>query len=541
MRHVAGVYIRSNMASNSTSYGYSKEFYYQLLLVVLSMLSFRLAISMWGHSGERKPPMHGDFEAQRHWMELTSNLPAKQWYVHGPDNDLQYWGLDYPPLTAYHMMIAGKIAKKYNPEMVELGKSHGIETPEVKLFMRLTVLLMDLIIFLPAVVAYFVFGQERRIDEVQVLTSVMVLAAYPGLALIDNGHFQYNNVSLGLMVMATLALTLTYDILGAILFCLALNYKQMELYHALPFFAYLLGRCVKLGLPKGLYKLSALGFVVIATFALIWSPFLTSVESAMAVLQRLFPFNRGLYEDKVANFWCSVSPFIKFKDIIDPQQMAKICMLVTSLFVLPSFIDLLRKPSITKFHFASINSSLIFFMFSFHVHEKSILIAAIPACLVIGKTPFAVIWFLMISVFSMVPLLMKDGLLIPTFVAVCIFWMGSNHFIKPTQNQRPEVVYALQLSFLGAVCLTLATIFMPPPQRFPDIFQLLIAIYSFAHFFMFTIYFHIKQIGGAYEASVWKLLSGFKPSRAHKTSGDKASTVSVDSSTSSVRELRRRK
>ena len=28
-------------------------------------------------------------------------------YVHGPKNDLQYWGLDYPPLTAYHMMAAG--------------------------------------------------------------------------------------------------------------------------------------------------------------------------------------------------------------------------------------------------------------------------------------------------------------------------------------------------------------------------------------------------------------------------------------------------
>ena len=29
-----------------------------------------------------KPPMHGDFEAQRHWMEITFNLPVKQWLLH---------------------------------------------------------------------------------------------------------------------------------------------------------------------------------------------------------------------------------------------------------------------------------------------------------------------------------------------------------------------------------------------------------------------------------------------------------------------------
>ena len=43
--------------------------------------------------------MHGDFEAQRHWMEIAVNLPPSQWYINGTHNDLQYWGLDYPPLT----------------------------------------------------------------------------------------------------------------------------------------------------------------------------------------------------------------------------------------------------------------------------------------------------------------------------------------------------------------------------------------------------------------------------------------------------------
>jgi len=49
--------------------------------------------------------MFGDYEAQRHWMELTNHLPTRQWYTY----DLQYWGLDYPPLTAYHSWLCGKM------------------------------------------------------------------------------------------------------------------------------------------------------------------------------------------------------------------------------------------------------------------------------------------------------------------------------------------------------------------------------------------------------------------------------------------------
>lgn len=30
-------------------------------------------------AGFGKPPMYGDYEAQRHWMEITVNLPPQQW------------------------------------------------------------------------------------------------------------------------------------------------------------------------------------------------------------------------------------------------------------------------------------------------------------------------------------------------------------------------------------------------------------------------------------------------------------------------------
>ena len=49
--------------------------------------------------------MFGDYEAQRHWMEITVHLPFHQWYKY----DLQYWGLDYPPLTAYVSWLCGEV------------------------------------------------------------------------------------------------------------------------------------------------------------------------------------------------------------------------------------------------------------------------------------------------------------------------------------------------------------------------------------------------------------------------------------------------
>jgi ALG6, ALG8 glycosyltransferase family len=89
-------------------------------LILMFVGLFRWTVGLWGYSGTlnhdccrlrltkvgfEKPPMRGDFEAQRHWMEITNHLPISQWYFY----DLQYWGLDYPPLTAYHSWLLGKM------------------------------------------------------------------------------------------------------------------------------------------------------------------------------------------------------------------------------------------------------------------------------------------------------------------------------------------------------------------------------------------------------------------------------------------------
>ena len=51
----------------------------QLSIAAFALL-IRSTVGLWGYSGHGSPPMFGDFEAQRHWMEITTALPIGEWY-----------------------------------------------------------------------------------------------------------------------------------------------------------------------------------------------------------------------------------------------------------------------------------------------------------------------------------------------------------------------------------------------------------------------------------------------------------------------------
>ncbi|XP_025109774.1 dolichyl pyrophosphate Man9GlcNAc2 alpha-1,3-glucosyltransferase-like [Pomacea canaliculata] len=470
----------------------SETFYAKLALIVLSSIAVRWSIAKHDYSGYNKPPMFGDFEAQRHWMEITVNLPPHQWYTNTTENDLLYWGLDYPPLTAYHSFLCGLLAKWINPDWVALNTSRGLQTYHHKLFMRYTVLFADLLTYIPACILVFI--SQYSYSENDKLKGIVVLLLLPGLALIDYGHFQYNGVSLGLTLMATWALGIKWDLLGAVLFCLALNYKQMELYHALPFFCYLLGSCFQLGTARGSIKLMMLAMVVLISFGFCWLPFLSSIEAVHSVLVRLFPFNRGLYEDKVANFWCTLSVLIKLKAILTVENLVFLCLGSTVLLLLPSSVHLLVKPSIKRFKLALINSSLVFFLFSFHVHEKSILLALVPSCLQVVDQPLAISWFISISSLSMLPLLVKDGLLIPAIATTVLSMELIRLFFTPLHGKPFVLKLLYTASLIGSCLLAVVSQTLTPPPHLPDLYTVMIAAYCFAHFAVFLVYFHYLQL-----------------------------------------------
>ncbi|NXX12818.1 ALG6 glucosyltransferase, partial [Podargus strigoides] len=475
--------------------------------------------------GAGKPPMYGDYEAQRHWQEVTYNLPIRQWYFNTSDNNLLYWGLDYPPLTAYHSFLCAYIAKLINPDWIALHTSRGYESQPHKLFMRTTVFVADLLVYVPAVILYCFSLKETSTKKKASICALCILL-YPGLILIDHGHFQYP-LSLGFALWGVLCLSYDWDLLGSVAFCLALNYKQMELYHSLPFFCYLLGKCFKKGLKgKGLVLLTKIAGTVVASFAVCWLPFCTDMEQIMQVLRRLFPIDRGLFEacmfssphplSMFSNIWCSLSVLIKIKNIVAPQTQLKLSFAVTFLSLLPTCIKLTVQPSLRGFKFALVSCALSFFLFSFQVHEKSILLVSVPVCLIINEIPFMATWFLLVSTFSsMLPLLLKDGLLLPyavttlAFLSAClasfaIFEKTSAEDLqlKPFSlslkgyvswfKSFPKIVrslFLLSVALMGVLSLTSAAV--RPPHRLPDLFPVAVALISCLHFVLFLVYFNV--------------------------------------------------
>jgi len=466
--------------------------FYSVALCVLAAVLIRWCVSISSYSGKGKPPMFGDYEAQRHWMEITYNLPVDEWYTNTSSNDLMYWGLDYPPLTAYHSWICGFIANKINPNWVALKKSRGHESLEHKLFMRHTVLIADVLVYIPAVLVFcFVcLGRKPALNKVLVAAAILF---YPGLILIDHGHFQYNVISLGLALWGVIGLACDRDLLGSIAFTLALNYKQMELYHALPFFFYLLGKSWKQNSwISRIFNVAKLGIVVVVTFILCWLPFLTGLPMILQVLHRLFPFARGIFEDKVANIWCTLSVLIKVKKVLSQTQIIKLSTWATLTACLPSSLNLLKSPTIDRFVLSLVNSSLAFFIFSYQVHEKSILLAALPVCLLLHYKPLECVWFLVISTFSMWPLLLKDGLSLPYVSCMLLFYAIAYHVFDLGRTKLLKQVLFI-LSVMGALVLHAGSAILQPPSRYPDLWPVLISVYSCVHFLAFFCYFNYMQ------------------------------------------------
>ncbi|XP_024444165.1 probable dolichyl pyrophosphate Man9GlcNAc2 alpha-1,3-glucosyltransferase isoform X3 [Populus trichocarpa] len=415
------------------------------LLISIFSLLLRVAVSLHSYSGAGTPPKFGDFEAQRHWMEITTNLPIKDWYFNTTNNDLSYWGLDYPPLTAYQSYFHGLFLKHFDPNSVSLFTSRGYETHFGKLLMRWTVLSSDLLIFFPAVL-YFVLvyygGNRSGGNKSDVAWHIAVILINPCLILTDHGHFQYNCISLGLTLGAVAAVLSQKDLLACVLFCLSLNHKQ--------------------------------------------------------VLSRLAPFERGIYEDYVANFWCCTSVLIKWKRLFTTNSLRFLSLVATILTFLPSMIQQIWSPSSKGFLYGLLNSSLAFYLFSFQVHEKSILLPLLPATLLAMELPGVLSMLLMHSaLLSMFPLLCRDKMAVPY---MALYMLSILLYLAPCGKQhikrhlsRSMITFSIVISYLCSLVLHIIYLTIRPPEKYPFLFEAMIMNFCFSHFLAFTVYTNAKQ------------------------------------------------
>lgn len=278
--------------------------------------------------------------------------------------------------------------------------------------------------------------------------------------------------------------------IGSIFFCCALSFKQMTLYYAPAIFFYLLGRCfatadssstdatndiknsestksntiqsIRSYLSTIIYRVAVLGITVVGTFVLLWWPFIvygppstTYLDHAKYMFERIIPIRRGLFEGKVSNIWCalSVSPF-RIRQRIPLSYQPVAALLLTLVLLIPSSIHLFNvgrrchqnklnqcNSGSNYYHhdrlqllWGTTNSALAFFLASFQVHEKSLLLALAPCSLLLlasttssnnahptATDPKFVHWFSIVSVWTLWPLLQIDRLSVAYVCTIVLF------------------------------------------------------------------------------------------------------------------------
>ncbi|PLN82490.1 ALG6, ALG8 glycosyltransferase [Aspergillus taichungensis] len=454
--------------------GVSQWLVLPLILMVVGL--FRWAVSLWGYSGFQVPPMHGDFEAQRHWMEITFHLPMFKWYTY----DLQYWGLDYPPLTAYHSWLLGKIGVMFDPAWFALDASRGLEDPRLKVFMRGTVVVSEYLVYIPAVVTFL--RRYSRMQDVPVWSASIALVAVllqPATILIDHGHFQYNTVMLGLVVASLDAIMAGRMLWACIFFVGALGFKQMALYYAPVMFAFLLGVCVfpRIRIPR----LFCIALTTLLAFTALFAPLLAGATNGDAraalaqaaqppllqaldikldkdsplyavlfqltqIIHRVLPFARGLFEDKVANAWCAIHTFYKLHRF-ETSLLQRMSLGATLGSILVPCAIIFRHPRASLLLPAMSSVAWGFFLFSFQVHEKSVLLPLLPMTLLLAgdgglskETRAWVGWANILGSWTLYPLLKRDGLQVPYFVMTLLwaYLLGLPPVSLETYRSRPS-------------------------------------------------------------------------------------------------------
>lgn len=304
-----------------------------------------------------------------------------------------------------------------------------------------------------------------RLQGVNIWESSIALVAIlmqPGTILIDHGHFQYNTVMLGFAVASLSSMAAGRPLWGCVFFVGALGFKQMALFYAPAIFAYLLGICI---FPKiSIARFFAIALTTLAAFVVLYLPFLLGVaydvyagfsytslgtpfmsmewymtpwnshawyypfvlEVSQSV-HRVFPFARGLFEDKVANIWCTIHVFHKLHSY-PLELLQRLALIATSAAIFPPCLIIFLRPRKQLLPLAFAAVSWGFFLCSYQVHEKNVLLPLLPMTLLLsgkeGLLPSTRAWVgfaNMLGVWTMFPLLARDELRVPYFV-VSILW-----------------------------------------------------------------------------------------------------------------------
>ena len=484
-------------------------FYYTILINIFSIL-LKTLIGIYDYNGENKKPKFGNFETQRHWMEITINLNIKNWYTDSLENSKDYWPIDYPPLSSYHSFIFGYFFKYLIPESMTLLKSHGYENEIFKILMRLVCLFSDVLIYH---FACFLFCKYIFIDKkgnenyFKFYIMFFILLCSPVFIIIDHGHFQFNQVMHGLFIFSIYFLYKGNIFFGILFYILCFNFKQIGLYFSIPIFLYIVKytlNSVHKNILKFIFYIILYFFYVIFDFMIIWAPWILN-GNIEDVIKRIF-HKWNIKEREVANFWYLLNYFY---DISNSTNLIKYSIIIICLTSIIPFFKIIfsGKVRIKKINFSLFIISLSFYLFSYNVSEKGIMLPFLSCLLCFFYLSEIVPSFYLVSMFSLQKLFEEDNLLFPYIIFIFMFYAITkfiqdifkiNVLINKKKNDKINITINFHLLEIGIFififCYNICKILIQPPLNIPDLYSIINCSFSFCYFFFILIYTNIELI-----------------------------------------------
>ena len=389
--------------------------------------------------------------------------------------------------------------------------------------MRATVIVSEYFIYVPNLIIFSRrFSRLNGVANWSATVALVAILMQPAIILVDHVHFQYNTVMLGFVLASMSSILAGCFLWASVFFSAALGFKQMALYYAFPMFFYLLGSCI---FPRlNFSRLFGIAVATAVSFAMLLLPIILGtlwdvgngiqarpgadgpyplpmfawlddyldrnasyfpiIEQLVQVIHRIFPFARGLFEDKVANFWCALNVVIKLRKY-PTHFLQKTSLLATLAFIIPPNLILFFKPQKHLLPHALAATAWGFFLFSYQVHEKSVLLPLLPMTVLLAgrhglsKETRAWVGFAnMLGCWTLFPLLKRVDLQIP-YAVLTLTWtylLG----LPPTslsayfqEGQHPVVRWGtliLHGSFYAAmVAWHIAEHYIHPPVGKPDL------------------------------------------------------------------------
>ncbi|KNC52029.1 dolichyl glycosyltransferase [Thecamonas trahens ATCC 50062] len=439
-----------------------------------------------------------DYYVHRAWLALTHTTPMAEWYTDATSQ----WTLDYPPFFAWFEYLLSLAMPYIEPSLVvKIDDAGAAEldaaSPRAKIVHRATVMVADLVLALGAVYAVYgfwypypprSFAKVETVDDSgtaggirggggvaaggssiwsspQAISLVLILGS-PALLLLDHVHFQYNGMLTGLLLLSIGGVTSRSGYaLTAAAYAALLGFKHLYLVLGLVYTVFLFKAVVvqpraSLG-SISLARFAILAGIVVAVLGAAFAPFVAA-GSGWAMLERLFPFKRGLVHAYWApNVWalyCGAEVALSSGSAtrltsglvgegafsVLPSISPGTTALLTVLAMLPSvakvwlttpagalvaaprgdaarFLRYLQRPAIVFIH-GLVEVSLASFLFGWHVHEKALIVPLIPLAVLAPTSPRYAGMFTFLQAVAHVALfpLFPPGVLTPLKIGVSV-------------------------------------------------------------------------------------------------------------------------